>query len=79
MTRVSSYHKAISVTTLSGFAVGNGNNISTNEKMRLKSTRFIDQITKKQKKLPGVGQYVNVEKAIDKMKSRPITSLRNKR
>lgn len=29
LTRISSYHKPISVTTMSGFAVGNGNNIST--------------------------------------------------
>ena len=79
LTRVSSYHKPINVVNLSGFAVGNGNNVTTGEKLRLKSNRFIDQITKKQKKLPGVGQYVNVEKAIDNMKSRPVTSLRQKR
>ena len=79
MTRISSYQKCIAVTTMSGFPVSNGNNITTSEKMRLKSNRFIDQIQKKQKKLPGVGQYTNVEKAIDNMKSRPITSLRSKR
>jgi len=32
---------------MSGFAVGNGNNISTSDKMRLKSNRFLDEITRK--------------------------------
>lgn len=42
MTRISSYQKCIAVTTMSGFPVSNGNNITTTEKMRLKSNRFID-------------------------------------
>jgi hypothetical protein len=63
---------------LSGFAVGNGNNVGTSEKIKLKSHRFLDEIAKRQKKLPGVGQYVNLEKAMDR-KSRPITSLQRRR
>jgi len=47
LTRVSSYHKAIAITTMSGFPVGNGNSISTQEKMRVKSNRFLDEITKR--------------------------------
>ena len=47
LTRISSYQKVINCTSMSGFPVGSGNNVSTGEKMKLKTNRFIDQITKK--------------------------------
>ena len=79
MNKIAGYTKVVNAVGISGFSVSNGCNVSTGDKMRLKTNRFLDEVTKRSKKVPGVGQYVNLEKAMDKMKSRPITSLRQKR
>lgn len=78
ITRIAGYKNVVNAVGVSGFAVGGGCNVSTGDKMRLKTNRFLDEVTKRSKKVPGVGQYLNVEKGMN-MKSRPITSLRQKR
>ena len=53
--------------------------IPTKDKLKIKSERFLDQIVKQHKKLPGVGSYKNVEKAMDNYQAKLPTSLRSKR
>lgn len=48
--KIDSYHKPINITTMSGFPVNTGNNISATAKFDPKinqSHRFIDELTKK--------------------------------
>jgi hypothetical protein len=44
-----------------------------------KRTSFFEQIAEKSKKIPGVGQYVNMEKSMDNCLSSPPTSLKRLR
>lgn len=44
-----------------------------------KRTSFFEQIAEKKKKIPGVGQYANLEKSMDNCLSSPPTSLKRRR
>ena len=45
---------------------------------KTKRTTFIDNLLEKKKKIPGVGQYANLEKSMERLSS-PPTSLKRRR